>query len=61
MNVPFSPNYLFYLHHLWGFLSQNSQQIHSVLDVITALADQTNLLVLNAAIEAEKQGEVLPS
>ena len=24
MNVPFSPNYLFYLHHLRGFLSQTA-------------------------------------
>ncbi|WP_337879654.1 methyl-accepting chemotaxis protein [Rheinheimera sp.] len=42
---------------LVGQLSEHSEQIGQVVDVIRGVAEQTNLLALNAAIEAARAGE----
>ncbi|MDD2384245.1 MAG: methyl-accepting chemotaxis protein [Sulfurospirillaceae bacterium] len=45
------------LAHRIQQLSNDAEQVKSVLTVISDIADQTNLLALNAAIEAARAGE----
>jgi len=45
------------LVHKMDTLSQEANNVKGVLDVIGDIADQTNLLALNAAIEAARAGE----
>jgi methyl-accepting chemotaxis protein len=45
------------LSHKLNQLSSDAEQVKSVLTIISDIADQTNLLALNAAIEAARAGE----
>ncbi|HIQ51578.1 MAG TPA: hypothetical protein EYH54_06460 [Nautiliaceae bacterium] len=45
------------LAHKLQQVSNNAKEVKNVLNVISEIADQTNLLALNAAIEAARAGE----
>lgn len=45
------------LAHKLSALNENTQQVKEILVIISDIADQTNLLALNAAIEAARAGE----
>jgi methyl-accepting chemotaxis protein len=45
------------LGHVVHELGENSQQIGHIVEMISGIASQTNLLALNAAIEAARAGE----
>lgn len=44
-------------HHSIGGLTERSNEISAIADLIKDIAEQTNLLALNAAIEAARAGE----
>lgn len=46
-----------HIHHEVGELDQDSRKFGQVFSVINSIAEQTNLLALNAAIEAARAGE----
>ncbi|HPE69215.1 MAG TPA: methyl-accepting chemotaxis protein [Thermotogota bacterium] len=43
--------------HMVASLAENSRKVEEILETISSIAEQTNLLALNAAIEAARAGE----
>lgn len=56
-NIKSSMVYLKQFSEMLGSLQESSQKIDQFLESIKGIADQTNLLALNAAIEAARAGE----
>lgn len=48
---------VFSVREIAGRLGESSREIGSITDLITGIAEETNLLALNAAIEAARAGE----
>ncbi len=56
-NIETSSNYISEFTTLLGSLEDSNKTINQLVESIKAIADQTNLLALNAAIEAARAGE----
>ncbi|MDP2561243.1 methyl-accepting chemotaxis protein [Psychrobium sp. 1_MG-2023] len=56
-NISESATYIGEFTQLLNSLDENNQNIGQLVDSIKGIADQTNLLALNAAIEAARAGE----
>ncbi|WP_310605352.1 methyl-accepting chemotaxis protein [Anaerosporobacter sp.] len=49
--------YMDVIYHQTNVTNESAQKIKAALDIITAIAEETNLLSLNASIEAARAGE----